>query len=215
MPGITKTWQREEGTVFDREQNTPDCIVLIDSSSSMVNPRRQLSYAVLGAGCACDAYLRKGARVAVYNFSDAAKGDKLILNYTTDREAIYRTLCRYLGGGTHLDTADIDALQIEPAVDIFMITDMQIANLDPVIDYFVGCPCRITAVHIGNSVHAGHFRSRVDLRTNMSIFTVTAAADIPKIILGRVRDYRRATSGRRTAAAGKPPDGRRLWAVSR
>jgi hypothetical protein len=35
MPGVTKTWQRIEGAVLDREAGTPDCLVLIDSSSSM------------------------------------------------------------------------------------------------------------------------------------------------------------------------------------
>ena len=74
MPGITQIWQRREGEIYGDEEGTPDCIVMIDSSGSMTNPRQNLSYAVLGAACACDAYLRNDAKVAVYNFSDAKAG---------------------------------------------------------------------------------------------------------------------------------------------
>jgi hypothetical protein len=61
MPGITQTRQREQVAVFSREDHTPDCILVIDSSASMVNPSHRLSHAVPGAGCACDACLRNGA----------------------------------------------------------------------------------------------------------------------------------------------------------
>ncbi|MBW1837702.1 MAG: hypothetical protein JRI99_12325, partial [Deltaproteobacteria bacterium] len=48
MPGITQTWKRVEGEVFGQEEGIPDCIVIIDSSGSMQNPKHSLSYAVLG-----------------------------------------------------------------------------------------------------------------------------------------------------------------------
>src|SRR5437762_10546708 len=77
-----------------RREGVPDCIVIIDSSGSMTNPRYLLSHAILGAGCACEAYLRHGAQVAVYNFGDAPAGDKLLLDFTTDRKRIYQELDR-------------------------------------------------------------------------------------------------------------------------
>ena len=81
-------------------EGTPDCLIAIDSSGSMINPRKSLSYAVLGAACATNAYLQNDSKVAVYNFSDAPMGGKDILNYTDRREDIYRVLCKYFGGGT-------------------------------------------------------------------------------------------------------------------
>ena len=48
----------------------------------MINPRKNMSYAVLGAACAADAYLRNQSKVAVYNFSDAPMGGKEVLGYT-------------------------------------------------------------------------------------------------------------------------------------
>jgi len=62
---------------------------------------------VLGAACATDAYLRNHSKIAVYNFSDAPMGGKDILDYTHRREEVYRTLCKYFGGGTALDMDDL------------------------------------------------------------------------------------------------------------
>jgi len=67
LPGLSKSWNRIEGEVYGHETGTPDCMVIIDSSASMVEPQKTISHAVLGAACAVDAYLHKGASVAVYN----------------------------------------------------------------------------------------------------------------------------------------------------
>nr|HID59374.1 hypothetical protein [Desulfobacterales bacterium] len=189
MPGITQTWQRVEGEVFGREEGTPNCIVIIDSSGSMIDPTKQLSYAVLGAACACDAYLRNEAYVAVYNFSDAAAGCRKILPYSRNRTEIYRILCHYFGGGTKLLVEDIEALQTDRVPDIFMITDMQITNLEILIEYFNQCRNRVTAVHIGDNRHVQAFRRSMGLRKNVGIYAVKKKEDIPRIVLGRVREY--------------------------
>ena len=189
MPGITQIWQRQEGEVFGREEGTPDCIVTIDSSGSMTNPKQELSYAVLGAACACDAYLRNEARVAVYNFSDAEAGGRRILNYSDNRKEIYRTLCHYFGGGTRLLVEHMDALQTEKVPDIFLITDMQITNLEILIQYFNDCENRVTAVHIGDNKQVHEFRNSMALRKNVGIYAVQRKKDIPRIVLGRIREY--------------------------
>jgi len=189
MPGITQMWQRREGEMFGREEATPDCIVLIDSSGSMTNPRQGLSYAVLGAACACDAYLRNDAQVAVYNFSDAKAGGSQILPFTRHRMAIYKTLCHYFGGGTKLLIEDIESLQTRNNPDIFLITDMQITNLETLIQYFNEKNNRVTAVHIGDNEHVRTFRKSMALRKNVAIFSVEKKEDIPKIVLGRIKEY--------------------------
>lgn len=189
MPGITQTWQRLEGEAFGREEGTPDCIVIIDSSGSMTNPRKHLSHAVLGAACACDAYLRNSAQVAVYNFSDAYAGGRQVLPFTRGRKEIYRALCHYFGGGTQLLIKDIEDLQNERAPDIFLITDMQITNLEILIKYFNECKNRVTAVHIGQNKRARTFRRSMGLRKNIGIYAVEKKEDIPRIVLGKVREY--------------------------
>ena len=190
MPGITQTWKRHEGEVLGKKDGIPDCMVLIDSSGSMKNSRHDLSYAVLGAACACDSYLRNDARVAVYNFGDAsAAAGRHILAYSRNRTEIFDTLCRYFGGGTKFRVADIESLQKDPMPDIFLISDMQITNLEILIRYFNKCQNRVTVVHIGNNEHVNTFRSAMDLRNNVGIYAVEQKADIPRIVLGQIRQY--------------------------
>lgn len=189
MPGLTKSWRRIEGEIYGHEYGTPDCMVILDSSASMVDPGKEISHAVLGAGCAADAYLRNGARVAVYNFSDAGAGDELVLPYTHDRRRIYGALCRYFGGGTKLVLKTIQAIQTQQLPDIFLITDMQITNLEILVQYLNECKNRVTAVHIGKNKHTDAFQHKVALQPHVHIQGVEKLQDIPGIVLGRVREF--------------------------
>lgn len=189
MPGLTKSWQRVEGQMYGREYGTPDCLAIIDSSGSMIKPQKKISYAVLGAACAAEAYVRNGSRVAVYNFSDASAGDEHILPYTRNRRKIYGALCRYFGGGTQLFIKTIKNLQTDRQPDIFLITDMQITNLENLVHYFNECKNRITAVLIGKNKHINAFRQGMALHQNLQIYGVENLQDIPGIVLGKIREY--------------------------
>ena len=189
MPGITQVWQRQESEIFARKERIPELLVMIDSSSSMRHPARKLSYAVLGAGCACDAYLRNGARVAVYNFSDAAAGGKQMLSWSRNRTRVFQTLCHYIGGGTKIVLEDLKDWQMDPPPDIFLITDLQIINLSILVDYFNTCSNRVTVVHMGPNVHVSRFLENAVLQSDLSIFGIEKREDILKIVLGKVREY--------------------------
>ena len=190
MPGVTQIWKRREGKGRGKVEGVPDCLIAIDSSGSMINPRKNMSYAVLGAACATDAYLRNQAKVAVYNFSDAPMGGKDVLGYTCRREEIYRTLCKYFGGGTALDLDDLlPLIRGKKSLDLFVITDMKITNLETLIGYFEKIENRITAVHIGDNPYAARFEKAVGNRKNISVFTVKKKEDIPHIVLGKIREY--------------------------
>jgi len=190
MPGITQIWTKREEKGKGKIEGTPDSLIAIDSSGSMINPRKSLSYAVLGAACAANAYLQNGSKVAVYNFSDAPMGGKEILNYTDRREEIYRVLCKYFGGGTALDLEDLMPLiQRRKNLDLFIITDMKIANLEALIGFFSQIQNRVTTVHIGDNPYAARFERAVEKRKNISIYTVKRKEDIPHIVLGRIKDY--------------------------
>jgi hypothetical protein len=190
MPGITQIWTKREGRGRGEIEGIPDCLIVIDSSGSMINPRKSLSYAVLGAACATNAYLHNNSKVAVYNFSDAPMGGKDILNYTDRREDIYRVLCKYFGGGTALDLEDLMPLiQGKKKLDLFIITDMKITNLEALIGLFGQIQNRVTAVHIGDNPYAARFEKAFERRKNISIYTVKRTEDIPHIVLGSIRDY--------------------------
>jgi hypothetical protein len=190
MPGITQVWKKREGKGRGKVEGTPDCLIVIDSSGSMINPRKSLSYAVLGAACAANAYLRHQSKVAVYNFSDAPMGGKDILEYTDNREEIYRVLCKYFGGGTALDLEDLNPLiQGKKNLDLFIITDMKITNLETLIGFFGQLRNRVTAVHIGDNPYAARFGKAVEKKKNINIFTVKRKEDIPLIVLGKIGEY--------------------------
>jgi hypothetical protein len=190
MPGLTQIWKKKEGKGRGKIEGNPDCLIAIDSSGSMINPRKNLSYAVLGAACAANAYLRNDSKVGVYNFSDAPMGGKDILNYTNKREEIFRVLCKYFGGGTALDLEDlIPLIKGRKNLDLFIITDMKITNLEALISFFGQIQNRITAVHIGENPYASRFEKAVEKKKNINIFTVKRKEDIPYIVLGRIREY--------------------------
>ena len=194
MPGITQIWRKREGKGRGKIEGTPDCLIAIDSSGSMINPRKNLSYAVLGAACAANAYLRNDSKVGVYNFSDAPMGGRDVLNFTDHREDIYRALCKYFGGGTALDLEDLTPLiQGRKNLDLFIITDMKITNLESLIGFFGQIQNRITAVHIGENPYAARFQRAVEKKRNISIFTVKRKEDIPHIVLGKINEYFGAT----------------------
>jgi hypothetical protein len=190
MPGMTQVWKKKEGKGRGKIEGAPDCLIVIDSSGSMINPRKNLSYAVLGAACATNTYLRNGSKVAVYNFSDAPMGGRDIVDYTENREEIYRVLCRYFGGGTALDLEEIMPLiKGKKELDLFIITDMKITNLETLIGFFGKIKNRITAVHIGENPYAARFEKAVEKRKNINIFKVKKKEDIPHIVLGSIREY--------------------------
>jgi hypothetical protein len=190
MPGITQIWKKREGKGRGKMEGTPDCLIAIDSSGSMINPRKNLSYAVLGAACATNAYLRNDAKVAVYNFSDAPMGGKDILDFANKREEIYRVLCKYFGGGTALDLEDlVPLIRGRKNLDLFIITDMKITNLEALIAFFGQIQNRITAVHIGENPYAARFQRAVEKRKNINIFSVKRKEDIPHIVLGKISEY--------------------------
>jgi hypothetical protein len=194
MPGITQIWKKREGKGRGKIEGTPECLIAIDSSGSMINPRKNLSYAVLGAACAANAYLRNDSKVGIYNFSDAPMGGKDILNFTDHREDIYRVLCKYFGGGTALDLEDLFPLiHGRKNLDLFIITDMKITNLESLIGFFGQIQNRITAVHIGENPYAVRFQRAVEKKRNISIFTVKRKEDIPHIVLGKINEYFGAT----------------------
>jgi len=190
IPGITQIWTKREGETHGEFEGTPDCLIVIDSSGSMINPRERLSYAVLGAACACNAYLKLESKAAVYNFSDASRGNKMVLDFNGEKEQIYQAICRYFGGGTALDLDDITYLLSRANnPDIFIITDMQITNLEKLIEFFNQIENRVTAVHLGHNVHTARFKDGTEKKGNISLFNVKNKEDIPKIVLGKVKEY--------------------------
>jgi uncharacterized protein with von Willebrand factor type A (vWA) domain len=98
-------------------------------------------------------------------------------------------LCRYFGGGTALDLEEVTSVAQESEADIFLITDMQITNLDQTVSRLARLKNRVTAVHVGKKSGALRFIKASVKNQNISVFGVNDTNDIPRIVLGSVRSY--------------------------
>lgn len=100
VPGVTtvqRVWGTTEGT---EQQRIPlDLDIYVDSSGSMANPQRQVSYPALAGAIVCLSALRAGARVQATLWSGAHQ----VLSthgFVRDETKILTVLTGYLGGGT-------------------------------------------------------------------------------------------------------------------
>ena len=188
MPKITKLWQKSEGIGLSSEgKEVPDCLIIVDSSGSMTHPEYGLSFAVLGAFCVANAYLLNKAKIAVYNFGHAHIGDELILKPTRNKIKIYQAIAKYFGGGTTIKLEKLKKL-LKRDMDIFMITDMDIYNLEEVIEFFKNLENRTTIVYLKNTSKVRKFKKETRVKDNILLYLVEKKEDIPKIVLGRARE---------------------------
>ncbi|HXX33921.1 MAG TPA: hypothetical protein VEM15_05530, partial [Thermodesulfobacteriota bacterium] len=94
-----------------------------------------------------------------------------------------------------LDLEDLMPLiQGRKNLDLFIITDMKITNLEALIGFFGQIQNRVTTVHIGDNPYAARFEKAVEKQKNISIYSVKRKEDIPRIVLGRIKDYFNSTS---------------------
>jgi hypothetical protein len=100
VPGIT-TVQRLMGTTEgdDRSTRPVDLDLYVDSSGSMPDPRRSVSYLTLAGAILALSALRVGARVQATLWSGT--NEFLVTDgFVRDEEAVLRVLTGYFGGGT-------------------------------------------------------------------------------------------------------------------
>ncbi|MEZ0390525.1 MAG: VWA domain-containing protein [Verrucomicrobium sp.] len=100
IPGVTtvqRVWGESEGTEPRREPLDLD--LYVDSSGSMANPQRLISYPALAGAIICLSALRTGARVQATLWS--WKQQFLTTpGFVRDETSILRVLTGYFGGGT-------------------------------------------------------------------------------------------------------------------
>lgn len=127
IPGIAKKYDLKDFEGFER--NERDVVIIIDSSGSMRDPKKDRSLAVLMGFAIAKIYLDMGWRVGVINFS----GRTEILNPTRSYD-IFKYIKTYQGGGTFLDVNKIKRYLKSFDAKYILITDGGIENLDEVKD---------------------------------------------------------------------------------
>lgn len=100
IPGVT-TLETRYGTDsgFERERESVDLDLYIDSSGSMPNPRAQLSFLALAGAIIALSALRAGSRVQATLWS-GARQFKTTKGFTGDEKMVLAVITDYIGGGT-------------------------------------------------------------------------------------------------------------------
>jgi len=193
IPGLSQRWVYKESETVGRSEGVPDAIICLDSSQSMVDPGSRMSYAVLGAVCAADAYLDNGASVAVLNFSSTPK----VTTFTKSRDQLLEALCTYQSGGTELAVHELEKLiaEAKDKVDIVLISDLAIQNFEHVLKSIAQHhkTHRFTVVSLAPSEayvtemqfqreNVNQLRKRFE--GTIGFYRVENERDIPDIILG-------------------------------
>jgi len=187
IPGLAKKYSLEDFEGFD-EKAVPDAVIIIDSSGSMRNPDRKVSYAVLGAFAIARSYLESGAKVGVINFSN-----RNIELLPTKGDEVYKVIKIYQGGGTvlHVDQLEEYVKKVGNA-DYILITDAGLYNITEVIEFFARLKYRLTLIWIKSDVkNLEEFRRNFEMfkkLRNINIVEVESEEDIPRIAITSVAD---------------------------
>ncbi|MFW9967123.1 MAG: hypothetical protein ACFFEA_08210 [Candidatus Thorarchaeota archaeon] len=133
----TRRWLKTEMYGDLESDSLPDLLLVIDSSGSMAWSMRKANasgpyhVALVSAFASIDAALRKGAKVAVVNFSDGTRE----CDWTKNRRDLERVLLVYQGGGTVAPVKQIEEAcdRAGSGVMVLMITDAEVANWDRLV----------------------------------------------------------------------------------
>jgi hypothetical protein len=185
LPGITKKVVYKEAETFTSADSIPDSIILIDNSGSMPNPNEVVSVPVLAGTAIANAYLKNGAKVAVYNFG----GHDYLSGFATDKERIHRDLRRYTGAGTIIKERFVEELlgQCDEA-DVSIISDMEIQNTSEFVRMISDMPSvhRVHLIHNKDNEEARDLRREFADKENIGMIPLYSKRDIEKITMGEL-----------------------------
>ncbi len=188
LPGLAKRYKLQAFEGYE-PSNFPDTVIIIDSSGSMRNPDKEVSYAVIGAFAIARNYFEHGSKVGAINFSNI----NIQLEPTKERNRVYETLKLYQCGGTTLHLEEfkeyVDKIG-EKMVDFILITDAGIDNVSEVMDYFSKLRYRLTIIWIKGDIKGYEsFKERYNLLKQrlslVSFVEIEDEQDIPYIAVGR------------------------------
>lgn len=188
LPGLAKRYELKAFEGYE-PSNFPDAVIIIDSSGSMRNPDKEISYAVIGAFAIARNYFEHGSKVGVINFSNI----NIQLEPTKERNRVYETLKLYQCGGTtlHLDELkEYIERTIKKMADFILITDAGIDNISEVVAYFSKLRHRLTIIWIKGDVKGYEsFKERYNLLKEglslVSFVEIEDEQDIPYVAVGK------------------------------
>ncbi len=191
----TRRWLKTEVPGYSEAESLPDLLLVIDSSGSMTwsmgpkNVSGPYHTALVSAFAAMDFAFRKGARVAVINFSDGTRDS----DWSRERSPAERVLFAYQGGGTQAPIRKIadKCRSAESNVMVLMITDAEIANwakLMKSISEITRLGHRFFMFHIAPEYYGLSKKAAEAVRrAGASIIPVRSTGDLPGLVIREVR----------------------------
>ena len=171
IPGVAKKYDLKDFEGFDRSEG--NIVIVIDSSGSMRDPRKERSLAVLIAFAIAKLYLDMGWSVGVINFSGRTE-----TLHPTRSYKVFKYIKTYQGGGTFLD---VDKLKRYLRFDAkyVLITDGGIDNLDEVKEIFSNVDLRV--IWIKSDVKGKKEFERIK-ELKCRIYEVESERDIQRVL---------------------------------
>ncbi len=185
LPGVTQKWVKKQGEVMEENFGTPNSLIVIDSSESMINPDENISASVLGGTVIANAYIDNNSSVAVYNFS----ASDIVLKPSRNKEKIHQKIRTYQNGGTTFNPSIIEKIiRNEEYMDISVISDMVINNLEEFHNYVSKIP-NLHRVHLFYTNPHGYSDIPASLisKENVGILPLWSASHIRDITMGELR----------------------------
>lgn len=191
----TRRWLKTEMYGDLESSSLPDLLLVIDSSGSMAWSMRKTKasgpyhVALVSAFASIDTVLRKGASVAVVNFSDGTRE----CDWTKDRRSLEIALLAYQGGGTVAPVKQIEGAcnRAGSSVMVLMITDAEVANWDQLvksIDQLTKRSHKYFIFHIEENGYSLSKKARASLENaGASIISVESINALPRLVIREVQ----------------------------
>lgn len=180
LPGLTKKAVKKPVKIYGKRKKVNDAIIALDDSGSMVNPVKNISYAVASSFAAAKCYVRNGSAVAPIEFSDRTTRENFMRD---ERQILYELLKFKCGWSTYIELENIECvvkgnMRKKEELDGIIISDGAIENRSEVIEYFSDFG-KAYMFEIGGS-------GEKHKEGNVVVCPVNSEADIGKIIIGEM-----------------------------
>jgi hypothetical protein len=187
----TKQWEKTVLQVLQTRRTPPDVLIILDASSSMTDPSREISHAVLAGFVMARSAINLGAKVGLIVYSDQRKN--LTIDYSWNLRPVERGLVTFYGGGTVFPVRDFVRLaEMEPhrPKHFCLISDTEITNIEEA----AGRLADALEVHPENSGSVflidqdRNHKAEMIRAVGYDVFPVSRGEDLVRVVAGKAEE---------------------------
>ena len=177
--------------VMQTRRTPPDVLIILDASSSMTDPSREISHAVLAGFVMARSAINLGAKVGLIVYSDQRKN--LTIDYSWNLRPVERGLVTFYGGGTVFPVRDFVRLAgMEPhrPKHFCLISDTEITNIDEAAGHLADA----LEVHPENSGSVflidqeRNHKAELIRAVGYDVFPVSRGEDLVRVVAGKAEE---------------------------